>query len=123
MKAQNGSRSVAVLINLGARWGWFVNATPWPLYSQERSLVQVLEKAGWAPWPVWTVMKSRKARVSTSVRTPDRPASSETPYVRATLQYSSDRNTLHPVGKSHKVVTYKSEKFLLLTLTESQSCP
>jgi len=77
MKAQNGSRSVAVLIlNLGARWGWFVNATLWPLYSQERSPVQVLEKAGWAPWPVWTVMKSRKSRASTSVRKPDSPASS-----------------------------------------------
>jgi len=22
--------------NLGARWGWVVNATPWPLYSQGR---------------------------------------------------------------------------------------
>jgi hypothetical protein len=36
MKAQRGSRGIAPLFNLGARWGWVVNATPWPLYPQER---------------------------------------------------------------------------------------
>jgi len=39
--------------NLGTRWGWVVNATSWPLYSQERDLVPTVEKAGWAPRPVW----------------------------------------------------------------------
>jgi len=32
-KAQTGSRNIALLfLNLGAGWGWVVNATPWPLY-------------------------------------------------------------------------------------------
>jgi hypothetical protein len=30
MKAQTGSRGIALLFNLGARWGWVVNAMPRP---------------------------------------------------------------------------------------------
>ena len=38
MKAQKGSRGIALLfLNLGTRWGWMVNAMPWPLYPWERS--------------------------------------------------------------------------------------
>jgi catalase len=36
MNAQRGSRGIALLFfNLGARWGWVVNATPRPLYPRE----------------------------------------------------------------------------------------
>ena len=35
MKIQRGSRDIAGLFNLGARWGWVVNATPRPLYPRE----------------------------------------------------------------------------------------
>jgi catalase len=36
MKAQRGSRGIALLFfNLGARWGWVVNATPRPFYPEE----------------------------------------------------------------------------------------
>jgi hypothetical protein len=34
MQEQKGNRSTALLVlNLGDRWGWVVNATPWPLCS------------------------------------------------------------------------------------------
>ena len=33
--------------------GWVVNATPRPLYPRERYPVPIVEKAGWAPGPVW----------------------------------------------------------------------
>ena len=37
MKAQSGSRDITYsFFNLGARWGWVVNATPRPLYPRER---------------------------------------------------------------------------------------
>jgi hypothetical protein len=44
--------------NLGARWGWVVNATPQPLYRQERDPVPIVEeaesprveKADWSPF-------------------------------------------------------------------------
>jgi hypothetical protein len=31
IEAQRKSRGIAVLFNLGARWGWVVNSTPRPL--------------------------------------------------------------------------------------------
>jgi hypothetical protein len=37
-KAHKESRGIDLLFpNLGARWGWVVNATPWPLFPQERT--------------------------------------------------------------------------------------
>jgi len=41
-KDHRGSRRIAVLLNLGARWGWVVNATHRPLYSQERLATRML---------------------------------------------------------------------------------
>ena len=38
------------LFNLGARWGWVVNATLWPLWSRGRHPLPFVEVAGWAPW-------------------------------------------------------------------------
>jgi hypothetical protein len=35
--------------NLGARWGWVVNAMPQSLYPRERDLVPIVQKAGWVP--------------------------------------------------------------------------
>jgi hypothetical protein len=36
MKAQSGSSGILYsFFNLGARWWWVVNATPWPLYPRE----------------------------------------------------------------------------------------
>jgi len=46
------------LFNLGSRWGWLVNATPHPLYSQERDPVPTVQEAGWFPEPVWTVAEN-----------------------------------------------------------------
>ena len=39
MKAQRGSRDVALSFFLSPRWGWVVNATPRLLYPRERNLV------------------------------------------------------------------------------------
>jgi hypothetical protein len=33
------------LLNLGSRWGWVVNATPRPLYPQQRHITPCIE--GW----------------------------------------------------------------------------
>jgi hypothetical protein len=55
-KAQRWSKctSIALLFNLGARWGWVFNATPRPLYPWERDPVPIVSEAGWVPGPVWT---------------------------------------------------------------------
>jgi hypothetical protein len=47
MKAQRGSRVIALFFfNLGARWGWVVNATLRPLYPRERDPVPIVQEAG-----------------------------------------------------------------------------
>ena len=44
-KAQRGSKGTALsFFNLGARWGWVVNATPRPLYPQGRDLVPIVPR-------------------------------------------------------------------------------
>jgi hypothetical protein len=52
-KTQRGSRGIAVLFNLVARWGWVVSATPRPLYPQESPGTHCTCIAGWVG-PVWT---------------------------------------------------------------------
>ena len=52
MKAQSGVEvQLYSFFNLGARWGWVVNATPRPLYPLYTTL-------GGPPGPVWTVAEN-----------------------------------------------------------------
>jgi len=45
--AQRGGRSVTVpILDSGARRGWVVSATPWPLYPRERDPVPIRYKQG-----------------------------------------------------------------------------
>jgi hypothetical protein len=74
MKAQTGSRGIALLF--GVRWGWVVNATPRPLYLGNDP-VPIVQEAGWAPWTVWTGAENLAPTVMWS---PDRPAHSESLY-------------------------------------------
>jgi hypothetical protein len=64
--------------NLGARWGWMVNATPRPLYFPERDPVAIVQEARWTPGPVWTGAENL---APTGIRSPDRPARSESLYL------------------------------------------
>jgi len=59
MKAQSGSRSVALpFFNLGARRRWAVSATLWLLYLREGDLVPILQDTGWTPGQVQTGAKN-----------------------------------------------------------------
>jgi hypothetical protein len=50
--------SCTLFFNLGARWGWVVNATPCLLYPRERDPVPIVKEAGWAPGLVWTCVEN-----------------------------------------------------------------
>ena len=43
-KARKGSRGIALLFNLGARWGWGVKLTPRPLYPCERDPLPMVQE-------------------------------------------------------------------------------
>jgi len=76
-----GSIGIVLLtFNVGAVWAWIVNATPWPLYTRETGRVPIVQEAGWAPGPVWTGVRKRKFLAHALVRTPNRPARSESLY-------------------------------------------
>jgi hypothetical protein len=60
MKAASKSRGIAVLFlyNLGAIWGWVVNAPPRPLCLREWNPVRISQAVWWAPGLVWTGAES-----------------------------------------------------------------
>ena len=63
--------------NLGARWRWVVNATPRQLCPRGRDLVPIVQEAGWALGSVW---KGAENLARTRIRSPGRPARSESLY-------------------------------------------
>jgi len=62
MKAQKGSRGIAVLmINLGARLGWFVKATPRSIHPLERVTAHILQGAERAVVSIWMDVEERQS--------------------------------------------------------------
>jgi hypothetical protein len=77
-KTQRGSRGIVLLfLNLAARWGWGVNATPQPLYPRERHGTHCVR--GWVG-PSASLNGCGKSRPHTGILSPDRPARSESLY-------------------------------------------
>jgi len=69
----------------GARWGWVVNATLWPIYLRERPGTHFI-----GPWvgPTAGLDWCGKSRPPPWIRSPDRPTPIESPY---RLNYASPR--------------------------------
>jgi hypothetical protein len=93
-EAQRGSRGIAVLfLNLAARWGWVVIATPWSLYPWVRDPVHIVKEAGWVPGPV---RMGTENLAPARIRSPERPACSESLYW---LRYPSPEINIPVSGK------------------------
>jgi len=76
--AHRGSRGIALLfLDHGTRRGWGVSVTPWPLFTPRRDPVPIVQKAGWTPGPVWTCAENL---THTGIRSPGRPARSDSLY-------------------------------------------
>ena len=56
--------------------GWVVSAAPRPLYLRKETGAHSI-RAGWAPEPVWTSVENL---APTGIRSPDRPARSQSLY-------------------------------------------
>jgi len=50
---------------------------PWPLFAPGKDPVPIVQEAGWAPGPVWTGVENL---AFTGIRSPDRPAHSQSLY-------------------------------------------
>jgi hypothetical protein len=86
--AHRGSRGIALLFHdHGTRRMWGVSFTPRALFIPGKDTVLILQEAGWAPGQVWT---SAENLASTGIRSPDRPACSQSLY---RLSYPGPRNT------------------------------
>ena len=66
--------------------GWVENATARPLYPRERDPIPVIQKDEWAPE---AVRAGAENLAPTGIRSPDRPARSESLY---RLRYPCQRN-------------------------------
>jgi hypothetical protein len=76
-QAQRVDRDIAQTFrDLRTRMGCVVSITPRPLYPRERPRTH-LQEAGWAQGPVWTCAK---ILALTRIRSPDRPARSQSLY-------------------------------------------
>jgi hypothetical protein len=62
------------LFNLGTILGWVVNATLRPLYNPGKTRYPLYRRLGGPPGPVWT---SAENLAPTGIRSPDRPARSQ----------------------------------------------
>ena len=76
--AHRGSRGIALPFHVhSTRRVWGVSVTLQPLLTPGKEPVPVVQEAGWAPGPVWT---SAENLVPTGIRSPDRPALSQSLY-------------------------------------------
>jgi hypothetical protein len=73
--AHRGSRGIALpFLEHGTRRGWGVSVTLRLLFTPGKDLVPIVQKAGWAPGPVWTGVENL---APFRIRSPDRPARSQ----------------------------------------------
>jgi len=70
-----GSRGIALpFLDRGTRRGSGFSVTPRPLFTPEKDPVPIVQEGGWAPGPVWTGAENL---APTGIRSPDRPAHSQ----------------------------------------------
>ena len=100
--AHRGSRGIALPFHdHGTRRGWGVSITPRPLFTPRKDPVPMVQEAGWAPGPVWIGAENL---APTGIRSPDRPACSQSLYwlsylalVSKVPHYSFLRQTEHAI--------------------------
>jgi hypothetical protein len=66
-----------MFLDIGTRRGWGVSVTPRPHSTPGKDPVPIVQEAGWTPGPVWTGAENL---APTGIRSPDRPARSQSLY-------------------------------------------
>jgi hypothetical protein len=69
--------SATLFLYLGTRKWWGVSVTPRPSFTPRKDPVPIVQEAGWASGPVWIGTENLPP---TGIRSPDRPARSQSLY-------------------------------------------
>jgi len=78
-----------------------VSVTLRPLFTPGKDPVPILQETGWAPGSVWT---SAENLAATGIRSPDRPARSQSLYL---LSYPAQENRIRMINSLNSVfITY-----------------
>ena len=84
-KAHRGSRGIALPFHdHSTRRGRVVSFMPRPFFTPGKDPVPIVQEAGWVPGPVWTGAENLDP---TGIRSPDRPARSQSLYQLSYLVY------------------------------------
>jgi hypothetical protein len=105
LTGHRGSRGIALLFMTMALEGGEGSVTPLPLFNPGKDPVPIVQEAGWASGPVWTGAENLN---STGIRSPDRPARSQS---LCRLRY--------PAHGCHSTFLYSQQQFLCFIPTNS----
>ena len=109
--AHTESRGIALPFhNHGTRRGWEICVTPRPLFNPGKDSVSIVQEVGWAPGPVWTGAENLAL---TGIRSPDRPARSQSLY---RLSYCGPPFILRTIKKRKYTLQAKCSVFWMLEL-------
>jgi len=89
--AHRGSKGIVLLFLVhGTRRRWGVSVTLRPPFTPGKDPEPIVQEAGWTSGPVWTAAKNL---ASTGIRSPDRPARSQSLYRLSYLAHYLGLNT------------------------------
>jgi len=115
--AHRGSRGTALLFHdHGTRRGWGVSFTPRPPFTPGKDPVPIVQEAGWAPGPVWTGAENL---APTGIRSPDRPARSQSLYRLSYPAHTSSKPLIITTGISSSYILWQYDmKQLARSITQ-----
>jgi hypothetical protein len=98
--AHRGSRGIALPFHDHdtRRW-WGLSVTPRPLFTPGNDPVPIVQEVGWAPGLVWTGAENF---ASTGIRSPDRPARSQSLYWLSYPTHSENKELCKIISSSIK---------------------
>ena len=94
-------------------------STPRPLFTPGKDLELIVQEAGWAPGPVWTGAENL---APTGIRSPERPARSQSLYRLSYPAIKKTRCDVRKVSDGHTQFVLVWKKILFVRLVEDEHC-